>query len=154
MSYFLEVKWQRLTAGHNIDIQTFTQFNDISGSLGTVFWTPLHKYTSWVDIQIRSQKLLIQLQHENVEMHHNFHDITFREEWSHYNKNNYDYVHISTRAASTIAISTTEGIWEKKAERVTKTHTVTHQYSVTAHHSSWCYTQPLFYTHLLDAFWL
>jgi hypothetical protein len=38
---------------------------------------------------------------------------------------NYDYVHLSTSAASTTAISTTEGKWEKKAEKVTKTHSHT-----------------------------
>jgi hypothetical protein len=43
---------------------------------------------------------------------------------------------LSISAASTIAISTAEGKWEKKAEKVTKTHIVTHQYSVTVHHSS------------------
>jgi len=88
MSYFLEVNWQRLTAGHNIDIQTFTQFNYIPGYLGTVFWAPLHNYTSWVVIQIQSQKLLIQLQSGKVEMRHNIHYIKFREERSHYK--NYD----------------------------------------------------------------
>jgi hypothetical protein len=43
----------------------------------------------------------------------------------HITKINYDYVHLSTNAASIIAISTTDGKLEKKAEKVTKTHSHT-----------------------------